>query len=517
MVKVFSGMVLLLGLSSLAAEPTAIKARPAEVTLYRNRAGVLFSTKIQLQKGKHTLEHRDAVPSLIPESLRATADSEQIVIQGISSFLDAAEPARQPEIQELQARVQQMDREILRLEYDEQRIQTDIEGINKYYELLNTALARQATGAAEAREQARTVLIDRKLKQTASLGETRENLRKKNEEVGRLRRDLAEKKDRLSHRRRTVQITLYAHEPATFQLGYHAILPDAGWNVSYSLRLSGQPELKYYAEAFQKTGMDWTGVQLFFSTAEPQLASERPPLRPLSASLMQAQDNRNIVVEQEAAEEVLDSEIAEPESTEEARLVFKAGQATLKSGNEKHLFLLATFQPELSDSFLRVAGRAATGTVYRLKHRGDSPLLAGPVDLIKSTGWSGRSYLKRTPPGVSFELSTAGAANIKQDRSVTHRRESSLGGKQIFHTIIRNSLQNRSREKQRIEIQERLPVSELAEVNVELQDAGDWQEKSPGSGIRSRQMHLEPGQKWSYEFHYTVTAPQTFQGTLYGD
>lgn len=517
MVRSVGPFLAFLSLGSLGAEPTSFTARPTEVTLYRNRASVLFSSRIQLEKGKHTLEHREAVPALIPESLRATTDSGQIVIQGISSFLDAAEPARQPEIQELQSRIQQKDREILKLEYEIQRIQTDIEGINKYYELLNTALSRQAAGAAEAREQSRTVLIERKLKQTALLGETRETLRKKNEEVIRLRRDLAEKKDRLSHRRRTVQITLYANEPTTFHLGYHAIVPDAGWNVSYSLRLSGRPELKYYAEAYQKTGLDWNGVKLFFSTAEPQLASERPPLRPLSASLVRAQDNRNIVVEQEASEEVVDSDVAEPESAEEARLVFQAGQASLKSGNEKHLFLLATFQPELTDTFLRVAGRTATGTVYRLKHNGDTPLLAGPVDLIKSSGWSGRSALKRTPPGVTFELSTAGAANIKQDRSVSHRRETSLGGKQIFHTIVRNSLQNRSREKQRLEIQERLPVSELSEVSVELLDGGEWQEKSPTSGIRLRQVMLEPGQKWNYEFHYTVTVPQTFQGTLYGD
>ena len=91
--------------------------------------------------------------------------------------------------------------------------------------------------------------------------------------------------------------------------------------------------------------------------------------------------------------------------------------------------------PELSPSVLLKSAQ---------DNRGTGPLLAGPVDLVRSSGLCGRTSIRYVAPGERFELGWGPDADLRVSREVEALDEKSrmLSSWAVRRTLVRVKLSN---------------------------------------------------------------------------
>ena len=105
----------------------------------------------------------------------------------------------------------------------------------------------------------------------------------------------------------------------------------------------------------------------------------------------------------------------------------------------------------------------------RLTNCSARPLLAGPVDLVREAGWVGRARLSLVAPGESFQLGWGPQTTLRALRSEEQGRSEKddlLGGWMRQRTQTTVTLSNLSDQTQALEVIERIPVSEIKQVEI---------------------------------------------------
>lgn len=122
--------------------------------------------------------------------------------------------------------------------------------------------------------------------------------------------------------------------------------------------------------------------------------------------------------------------------------------------------------------------------------------------------------------GAEFVVGLGADLSVRNERTVTNRRESAgtLSSDNYFYTRIEYQLRNTGDRSQKIELFDRIPVSDVASVQVErLNDTtAGAEEVVANSGILRWKLELRPGERRTVILHYRVRAPSSFPGTIYG-
>ncbi len=96
-------------------------------------------------------------------------------------------------------------------------------------------------------------------------------------------------------------------------------------------------------------------------------------------------------------------------------------------------------------------------------------LLAGPVDLLRASGFVGRGQLKFNAIGETVLLSFGSEDGMRAIRQLEQKQdEARLTGRRTTRHLVRIYLSNASSEAARIVLEERIPVSEVKEVEVQV-------------------------------------------------
>ena len=110
----------------------------------------------------------------------------------------------------------------------------------------------------------------------------------------------------------------------------------------------------------------------------------------------------------------------------------------------------------------------------RQTNTGSRPLLAGPVDLIRNSGLVGRTSLLFVAPGEKFELGWGPDSALRVWREETQldeeRRTLSSWTRKPRKVTVK--LSNLGVAPRRVQIKERVAVSEIEKVEVEFVEAG---------------------------------------------
>jgi uncharacterized protein (TIGR02231 family) len=111
----------------------------------------------------------------------------------------------------------------------------------------------------------------------------------------------------------------------------------------------------------------------------------------------------------------------------------------------------------------------APALVARFENRGAHVLLAGPVELVRGSGFVGRSQVKFAAVGEEVRLAFGGDDDLRVAREPSEQREESrLTGKRTTRHHVRLFVSNVSGKPARLAVEERIPVSEIKEVEVQL-------------------------------------------------
>lgn len=343
-------------------------------------------------------------------------------------------------------------------------------------------------------------------------------------------RELVRVEARLSQARRRqprveseVELELEAPSAEPFELELVYRVPCAVWRPEHLATLEGtRVTLRTFAVVWQATGERWSEVPLSFSTARPAREATPPTMGDdvLALRKKTEQEKRQVVVE------ARDQSIARA-GAEGSRAV--AEMPGVDDGGEPLSF--SALRPasvpsdgapvrveiasvELPAALDRVAMPEVSAVVSlraRLTHRGPTPLLAGPVVVVRGGALMGRGKLDFVGAGAPFELGFGPDDGVRARRTRTDKRETTpiVGTQRITRTIT-VFLSNTSDQPKELAVIERYPVSELGDVTVQvLEHAGATLE--PTDGFARYQVQLEARGTKELKLVYRVEAAAKVQ------
>jgi hypothetical protein len=275
-----------------------------------------------------------------------------------------------------------------------------------------------------------------------------------------------------------VDVTLPAAGRVAFDIEY--TVPCALWRPIHRATLAGG-QLRFECEAavWQHTGEEWRDVELKFSTARSTQRADPPLLRDDALAVQRRQEKKVTVQVREQA-------IA---TTGEGGGGASEGLPGVDDGGETRLLPAAVLTTLASDGRMRrvpVFEFTAPAEVdllscpeleplvhlrARAANTGRQPILAGPVDLLRSSGYVGRSQVGFVAPGEKLALGfgSEDALRVRRDTWSSEER-ARLTGRLAITRKVELYLSNLGDAPASFTVQERVPVSEIEKVKVELDE-----------------------------------------------
>lgn len=317
-----------------------------------------------------------------------------------------------------------------------------------------------------------------------------------------------------------LDVSLVAEEAGEWLLRY--VLPCAVWRPAHRAELTqdgrtGTVRWELRAVCWNATGEDWRGVQLVCSTARPGDRAAPPPL----GEDVLAVTARETAIEVEARDEEVrlvqpggsrtDQGAAGVDDGGEVRTYTAAETVDLPSTGAPVTVPLDAWE---SSATLRWQAQPERDAAVFLRSRqanaGDRPILAGPVRLVRDGESIGRGVVQLVAPGAAFDLGWGAHDGVRVRR--TARRDvdvTRITGRQHHRFEVALQVQHAGEVPCRVEVVERVPVSELSAVRVSAPDATPAPEQVDDDGLVRWTLELAPGDERQLALTYVVDAGST--------
>ena len=291
--------------------------------------------------------------------------------------------------------------------------------------------------------------------------------------------------DRPDHRLECVaEIDLDAAAAGDVTLGLEYVVPNALWRPFHTAELQDHRRVRFvgHAAVWQNTGEDWTDAQLVFSTARSSLGHEPPKL---GDDRLQAKKREQRVVVEAREVAVQSAGLgrggggAPPPSGVQLPGVDDGGdvqslraehKVSVPSDGRPTFVPVFSFESEATASLVvmpELDHKAYFKSVQ--DHTGKHPLLAGPVELMRSSGFVGTTKTLFVAPGERFALGFGPDADVRVQRTVDVTEEVDAVDQWRRKTnAVSIFLSNLGVEDKVLEVSERMPVSEIEHVEVTL-------------------------------------------------
>ncbi|QIZ71302.1 mucoidy inhibitor MuiA family protein [Oxynema aestuarii AP17] len=322
----------------------------------------------------------------------------------------------------------------------------------------------------------------------------------------------------------TLEADLSISEAGDYQLALDYVVPNALWRPYHQahLLLGENPSVSMRTDAciWQRTGEDWTDVDLVFSTARSSLGTE-PPLLEEDILTVRAKEEK---IEIKTREQVVQKPglgsgtasgtvtLPGVEDGGEVRTLRSPQKATVPSDGRPYRVSLFTFDTPGIVEYVAMPELACQVFLKTVQTNCSAfPLLAGPVDLVRSTEFVGKTAIGFIAPGERFELGWGPDANIRlqrKQRHNTHQEHLTKWNISLLKTEL--FISNIGAEARTIKITERVPVSELEEIKVEVMENGTTDNVKPDeNGFCHWTFQLEPYSQGKVQLGIKIsTAPE---------
>ncbi|UQW99625.1 DUF4139 domain-containing protein [Streptomyces sp. RerS4] len=319
-------------------------------------------------------------------------------------------------------------------------------------------------------------------------------------------------------------IELTVHSASAGQVGLRVshLTPCALWRPAYRAVLDGDSlTLETDAMVWQRTGEDWSDVRLTLSTARSALATDPPRLGEDRLTLRDRSAAERRTVDVELREEEIGDLGPAPvlglpgvDDGGEARVLSSPAPVSVPADGRAHRVPLSAFTTAATSEYACTPELSPLVTrVVRFANRSGHALLAGPVDLVRGSGFSGRGTLDFTAPGAPVELAFGSCDDHRVVRQTEESRDSTgLTQRTVVTRTVRLHLSRFSAPGEQGErvvvVRERVPVSEVAAVEVRLR--GEACSPAPDAvdaeGIVRWDVPLPPGGRRTVTLVYTLSA-----------
>ncbi|NVJ13045.1 mucoidy inhibitor MuiA family protein [Myxococcus sp. AM010] len=461
-----------------------------KVTVLEDRALVERRGEIPLSVGTQRLVIQGLSPLAVDRSLQAKVAGGTISQARIRRAAKPQAPEAEREHRTaLGKRVAELEQELRRVAADETRLSARLRLLDTARAEVHRAISEQA-GAGQSRPETWREQLETVRREQVSADSA---LREAQRQTLRLREQLDEARGsqtavELLEPKADVQAELEVGHPtggpATLSVTY--LVPCTAWRPSYRATLSreGSGEsvtLECEAVVWQRTEEEWKDVELAFSTARPTLGATPPRLQEDRLWLRDKTEREKQVVEVAIREEVIQT-AGEPGAARqedalpgmddggEPLTVTAPHRATVPPDGEPYRVPLFQFTaPAASELVAMPEQSPLVHRVARFDNTGPTVLLAGPVKLVRTHGYVGRAQLRFTGKGERVKLGFGSEDALRVARTEDVGRETSrLTGRKVTTHKVRLFLSNMGAQAVPVAIEERIPVSEVEAVEIQL-------------------------------------------------
>lgn len=525
------------------AEDVTAASRIVEVTVFPGRAEVTRAAAVDLPVGKSLVALEGLPASLFPQSVRVrTAAGPALRIGSVETqtvfakeAVQAEERRLRQEIEELQDRRRQREDQIsalrLKLEF--------IKSLGR--EAPKTVQEEIGRGslAPETWQQAWSMIGD-------GAKEALDGIYAAEVEQRRIDREIQQKQRTLSQIRTgrkssvTARIQVEATAPTKLRLALSYQVPGAGWRPLYDARLDTQAETLNWTqigEVTQRTGEDWTDVQLILSTARPSGDARMPDLdtwfldflpQPMARS--ELSKFREAPEESRVGQAMQESDLLEKEDGEGLKALAPvaevvasefvaeyriAGLAKVAADSAPRKFVIAERDMPATLAVQTVPKVVPLAYLFaEIEHPGEEPWLSGPVSIFRDGGFVGTSFLALLRPGEKRKLSFGVDDKVKVGFRLLEGERSREGLINKDRRVERRfliELENLHKRAFEVTVLDQLPVSRDERIEVELlsnSTAPSSNDLDDRKGVLAWIRNLEPAQSDSIRFGYAVTYPE---------
>lgn len=274
-----------------------------------------------------------------------------------------------------------------------------------------------------------------------------------------------------------------------------------------------------WATVWQSTGEEWSNTKLAFSTARPAQTASPPLLNDdILYTRHRSQEEQQVITIQAHEQSISHSaqtsnpDIPGVDDGGQPLLLLAPYPMTIPSNGQPVRVELdrRTLNVQVSRLIVpavsEVAHLVGRTTVTSSARYPGLPLLAGPVHIAREHGWMGRTKLDLTTDNEHLELGF-GPDDAIRIRRLAHQKRlpPKLSGQQIERRHIQIFLSNLSDTEREVEILDRIPISEIKEVQIEpLEQSPNW--TTDEDGFKRLTLTLAPLEHRELFFKYEVRA-----------
>lgn len=330
-----------------------------------------------------------------------------------------------------------------------------------------------------------------------------------------------------------IEADLMIAQEGEYEIAFDYVVSNAMWRPWHQARLilEDQPTLSFRVDGcvWQRTGEDWENVDLIFSTARASLGTE-PPF--LTDELLNVQEKSKQIVIQTREQKIQTTglgtgataaPVEAPATVDlpgvddggEVRNLRPTKKATIPSDGRPYRVPIFSFESPANIEYVLMP-EISSQVVLKTEQTNTAnfPILAGPVDLVRSSGFVGKTSVLFIAPGEKFALGWGPDASMRVQRTETQKREQDhLTKWNIVTNTIKLFLSNIGEEARAIKTTERVPISELEQVKLEvIADKTTDGVQPDENGFCTWNFTLEPYSQFEASLVYKVSAAPEVQG-----
>ncbi len=273
---------------ALAADPTPVTSRIADVTVYPSTALV---HRVGGVPGPGEYVFRGLPQSLDADSIRVRADIGAIVSVEVRNRLQDSVPS------------ERLDALKTRLKAAEAEVRVAQDRVNATEQLAKHLNSLMALDQAQSRDETREGRANPEAWENSweffakKIGEVQSQKREADQalqdkqlEVQKIQTEIGRWSNGSAQPVKDVVVSIEGQGPAKLDVEY--LVQGTGWQPNYELRASedlASVGMTYRAKVYQSTGEDWKDVSLALSTAQPQRGAQGPEPQPVWLSLWNPQ------------------------------------------------------------------------------------------------------------------------------------------------------------------------------------------------------------------------------------
>ncbi len=334
--------------------------------------------------------------------------------------------------------------------------------------------------------------------------------------------------------RATVAVDCRGRAKATVRLSY--VVGGATWHPEYDLRFTpkgrgrvgaGKAELTVSAIVQQATGEDWRDARIELSTAKPKLGAEAPRPAQLKLTGSEVEEQKVLVQATEKREELKEAlgdnrgsdqaAGAELDDRGNAFLLALPERVTIRADGQPYWFPIDSKRGAATSKLVTVP--KLSQHIYQTVELGNPaphPLLAGIVHVYRHGTYVGDTTTEYRAPGEPMEVSLGIDEELEVERVdllERNRKAGTFSSTKHMDRAYRTTVTNNAADKVTVEVRERIPVSKVEDVEVEL--SKDKTTKAylfdAHRGFVTWRLELEPGQKRAVTLHYSIHLPEDWK------